>query len=155
MRDTIVRLGKFTLFRVLSLIITVIIAVYLAVFIANWGGHLDATRKANIRYETAIRIYANPSFQTLSTAELQKLVDEQAQLEFKRKGLDRPFILRSFSYLYDAISLNLGRSEYITSDSGSRVVQRILVEASRLKRNLRMSARICGTTLLTCLIPAL
>ena len=37
MRDIVARLGKFTLLRLVSLVVTVVIAVYITVFIANWA----------------------------------------------------------------------------------------------------------------------
>lgn len=128
MPEGIKKLGWFTLKRAFSLFITVIIAVYITVLIANWGGQMDETRKSQIKYYVAITIYANPAYQGMPTSELQALVDQMSQLEFERQGLDRPFILRSFGYLKDAITLDLGRSENMTSDSGSREVSRILLE---------------------------
>ena len=64
----------------------------------------------------------------MPSSELKALIDERVQLEYERQGLDKPFILRSFRYLLDAVTLNLGRSEHITSDSGSREVRWILME---------------------------
>lgn len=128
MKNMLATLGKHMLSRSLSLIITVVIAVYLTVFIANWGGHMDTNRKNNIEYNVAIAVYASPASQAMSTSELQELIQKRAQQEFKRHGLDRPFIVRSFSYLWDAITLSLGRSEQLTSDSGSREVRLVLLE---------------------------
>lgn len=128
MRDIVTRLGKFTLLRLVSLVITVIIAVYITVFIANWGGNLDAVRKFNIEHDISVEIFGNPAFQSMPSSELKALIDERVQLEYERQGLDKPFILRSFRYLLDAVTLNLGRSEHLTSDSGSREVRWILLE---------------------------
>ncbi len=128
MKEMFGKLGKHMLLRALSLIVTVVIAVYLTVLIANWGGHMDQNRRNNIEYNVAIAVYANPASQALSTSELQELVQKRAEHEFKSQGLDRPFIVRSFSYLWDAVTLNLGRSEQLTSDSGSRDVRRVLLE---------------------------
>jgi peptide/nickel transport system permease protein len=55
-------------------------------------------------------------------------VEEMAALEEKRLGLDQPFITRSFRYLTSALTLNLGRAQHMTSDSGSGEVRRILLE---------------------------
>ena len=46
----------------------------------------------------------------------------------KRLGLDRPFIVRSFGFLKDAMTLNLGRADMMISDSGSKTVRLILLE---------------------------
>ena len=128
MRDTLKRLGKYTLLRAVSLMFTVVIAVYLTVLIANWGGQMDETRKLMIEYEATVEIYGNPAYEDLSRAEMQKLIDDRIEREFRIRGLDQPFILRSFTYLRDAITLDLGRSQELTSDSGSREVRWVLLE---------------------------
>lgn len=128
MGDSLKRLAKFMIFRGVSLFITVIIAVYISVVIANWGGAMDQVRKNDIRYNIAVAVAGNPAYESLSSRELQKIISDLAEQEFERQGLNRPFILRSFVYLQNAITLNLGRSENITSDSGSRMVRLILLE---------------------------
>jgi peptide/nickel transport system permease protein len=49
-------------------------------------------------------------------------------MEVRRVGLDRPFLFRSFTFLANAITLNLGRAEYLTSDKGSGLVRLIILE---------------------------
>ena len=128
MREIISRLGKYMLLRSVSVFFTLLIAVYLTVFIANWGGHMDDVRKFNIEYEVSVMVYANPANQALSREDLQKLIHEITQQEYSRQGLDRPFLVRSVGYLRDAMTLSLGRSEQLTSDSGSREVRWVLLE---------------------------
>lgn len=122
------RITRHMLLRAIMLFATVVVGVYITVLIANMGGYLDTVRKAEIRFATAQGIYANPDFQQLPPAELNKLVEQLVQIEYQRQGLDKPFIVRSFGYLATALSLSLGRSEHMTSDSGSRQVRLILVE---------------------------
>jgi peptide/nickel transport system permease protein len=38
------------------------------------------------------------------------------RLEEERLGLDRPFLLRSFGFLANAMTLNLGMAESMSSD---------------------------------------
>ena len=59
---------------------------------------------------------------------LRLMIEEMATLEEERLGLDRPFILRSFGYLKNALTLTLGRAEHMTSDTGSKQVRLILLE---------------------------
>ena len=54
MRDIVARLGKFTLLRLVSLVVTVVIAVYITVFIANWGGNLDEAYASSILSMTSL-----------------------------------------------------------------------------------------------------
>ena len=57
-------------------------------------------------------------------------------------GLDTPFMLRSFIYLRDGLVLNLGRSQYMSSASGSRQVRLIILE------RLPVTLVLFGTTYL-------
>ena len=43
-------------------------------------------------------------------------------------GLDKPFVVRSFNFLKNALTLNLGRATYMSSDAGSRQVRNIILE---------------------------
>ncbi len=128
MKEILTRLGRFTLLRAVSLGLTVVVAIYLVVVIINMGGALDDSRRAQIRFEVTQAIYANPDYRDMPDAELQRLVDETAEREFRRLGLDRPFIERSVGYTTNAITLSLGRSESVMSDTGSRQVRQILLD---------------------------
>ena len=129
MRQIIARLGRFAVFRAIWLFLAVVVAIYLTVIIANMGGALDDIRKAEIRNAVGISIYMNPANKGLPASVLQQMVDETAELEFRRLGLDRPFFpMRSFQYTWNALSLQLGRAEQLTSDAGSKQVRLILLE---------------------------
>jgi peptide/nickel transport system permease protein len=126
--DTLTRLARYTFLRATALSLTVVVGVYLTVLIANMGGHVDIIRISQIRETVGATILTNPEFQTLPPSELQRLIEQRVQLEVQRLGLDQPFIWRSFTYLTDALSLNLGRAERLVSDSGSRQVRLIILE---------------------------
>jgi len=128
MRDTIKKLGKFALMRVITLAFALVVAVYLTVFIANWGGEMDENRKQLIQFEVASEMTGNPAYDHYSSEEFRELMQEQIDTQIARRGLDEPFLLRSFDYLIDAITLDLGRSQEMTSDTGSRNVRVILLE---------------------------
>lgn len=126
--STLSRLAKYTIVRTVALFFTVVVGVYLTILIANMGGYVDNIRRGSIRESVAIGVSADPSSRNLSVAERNRLIDERIRIEEQRLGLDRPFVLRSFGFLTDALTLNLGRAEYLTSDSGSRTVRLILLE---------------------------
>ena len=150
MREIINRLGKFALMRAVLLFLAVIVAVYLTVIIANLGGKLDDTRKAQIRLEMGQLAFGNPEFQGLPPEVVEEMFDEMAEREFLRLGMDRPFFpMRSFEYLWRALSLDLGRSEYISSDAGSKQVRLILME------RLPVTLALFGTANLVLFILAL
>jgi len=124
------RVAKYTGVRVVVLFITVLIGVYLTILIANMGGYVDEIRKGAIREQIAVAVSLDqsPEVKQLTQAERIALIDQQVALAEKRMGLDKPFIVRSFGFLKDAMTLNLGFAEAMFSDSGSKQVRLILIE---------------------------
>jgi peptide/nickel transport system permease protein len=125
---TLVRIAKYTLFRTVALLVTIVISIYLTILIANMGGYVDDIRRGSIREGIAISINLDPANRTLSPAQRNELINEMIRTEEERVGLDRPFVVRSFAFLTNAMTLNLGRAEYLTSDSGSKLVRNIILE---------------------------
>ena len=138
MKETIRRLSRFSLLRMVALVITVAVAVWLTCVIANMGGALDDVKRAQIQFEVSVSVYENPANVGIPTSVLEEAVKEIVEGRIRTLGLDRPFILRSFVYTRDAMRLTLGRAEFLTSDSGSRVVRNILLE--RLPSTLMLFA---------------
>ncbi len=114
--------------RALILFVIVLIATYITILVANVGGYIDELKKKEIEFQVAQAVQNNPQYKDLSPTEKTALIKKLAQVEIKRQGLDQPFIIRSFRYLWDAITLDLGRAEKMTSDSGSRSVRIIILE---------------------------
>jgi peptide/nickel transport system permease protein len=127
-RGTILRLARMAATRGLLLFLAVVVGVYLTVVIANMGGALDDVRRAEISANVAQAVRNNPAYQGLSQQEKAALIEELTRQQADALGLNRPFIQRSFTYLVNAMKLNLGWAEFITSDTGSRNVQQILLE---------------------------
>ena len=128
LRSAIARLARFSLLRVLTLWAVLWIAIYLTIVIINWGGLLDDMRKAQIRFEITSAISANPAFMGLTRSERLELIELEIATEEVRQGLNLPFMVRSGRYLINAMTLNLGQSENLLSDSGSMRVRNILLE---------------------------
>jgi peptide/nickel transport system permease protein len=120
MTETIRRVVTYTVYRVVALALTVVVGVYLAILIANMGGYVDQIRKAQIDEAVGASVLGDRSLQGLPPSELRRIIDQRKEIEYKRLGLDKPFLVRSFAYLWDALTLNLGRAEQLSSDSGSR-----------------------------------
>jgi peptide/nickel transport system permease protein len=125
--STFIRVARYTLVRLISLMITVVIGIYLTIMIANLGGYVDTIMKNAIR-ERVIEIFNGPSSRNLDPETRKKLIAETIALQEKRLGLDTPLAIRSFNYLADGLTLNLGRALNMTSDNGSKEVRRILLE---------------------------
>ena len=125
---TLARVLRYVLIRAVSLFLTVVVGVYLSILIANMGGYVDQIRKAQIREQVGSAVVADRSLRLLPSAEMRRIIDERIALEETRLGLNRPFLLRSFTYLGNALSLSLGRAERLTSDTGSKQVRDVILE---------------------------
>jgi peptide/nickel transport system permease protein len=126
--DTFLRVAKYTGVRIISLAVTVVIGLYLTILIANMGGYVDTIRTAQIREDVNARISANPANRGLSVEVRTKLINDEIQSQIHRLGIDQPFLLRSFNFLSDAITLNLGRALNMASNSGANEVRLIILE---------------------------
>lgn len=122
------RIAKYTLMKGITLLITVVIGVYLAILIANGGGYVDKMREGQIREQVSLQLAGNPEMAYLSQAERQQIYEQTVQIRIRQVGLDQPFMVRSFRYLWNGLTLNLGNAEYLLSDSGSKQVRNILGE---------------------------
>jgi len=126
--NTISRILRYTVVRLIVLFLTVVVAVYLTILIANMGGYVDKIQRAQIQEQVALALSSNPAFKSLSAAEKESQMAAQIALQEKNIGLDKPFVYRSFLYLKNALTLDLGRALKMSSDSGSRQVKNIILE---------------------------
>ena len=127
-RQAAIRLLRYSALKLVALFVTVTVGVYITVIVANMGGYVDEIRRGQIRETVALTLSTNREFQQLPQEQRTAVMADQIAMQERRYGLDRPFILRSFSYLSDALTLQLGFSEGLTSDSGSRLVRNIILE---------------------------
>jgi peptide/nickel transport system permease protein len=126
--STLSRIVKYTAVRIIALMFTITIGIYLTILIANMGGEVDNIRRGQIREGIAIGVSANPEMRQMTVQERNQLINELVRIEEERLGLNRPFLLRSFGFLANAMTLNLGFAESMTSDTGSKQVSLIILE---------------------------
>jgi len=122
------RFGRYTAVRIITLFCTVVVGIYLAILVANMGGFVDKILEGQIIEQVGGEIMANDQLRQLSFEERESWRDARVATLMAMRGLDRPFIIRSFEHLKNAITLNLGRATFIASDSGSKEVKRIILE---------------------------
>ena len=122
------RLARYTVGKFLSLFLAVLIGMYLTILVANMGGYVDEIMKAQIRERIGLSVAMDPELRRLPSEERLELIDGLVAVEEQRLGLDQPFIARSFRFLFNAMTLNLGSAQYLSSDSGSRFVRLIILE---------------------------
>lgn len=119
---------KYVVKRGIALFIMVVIAVYVTILIANMGGYVDEIIKSEAYMDIALRVREDPAYAHLTPDEKNDLINQLFEQEIERLGLGQPFLYRSFRYLKDALTLDLGRAQYLTSDSGSKMVRNIIFE---------------------------
>ena len=126
--STFTRVARYMSLRVVMLVITTVIGVYLTILIANMGGYVDTIMRNDIRERTNATVAALTANKSVSPEARRTMVEQMIALEEKRLGLNTPFVIRSFRYLGNALTLNLGRATYMVSDNGSREVRNIILE---------------------------
>lgn len=119
---------KYIVKRAIVLYTVTVIAIYLTIVISNLGGMLDAVVKEQIYLSILNHVKTHPDYKDLPPVEQDELIESMYRIEIKARGLDTPFPIRSLVYLKDALTLDLGRALYLTSDTGSRRVRLILLE---------------------------
>ena len=109
------KLARYTITRLATLAITVTIGIYLTILIANMGGYVDEIRRGAIREQVSIAVFQDQSaeMRSMSSEDKNKLIEEQVAIFEKQLGLDQPFIVRSFAFLTDALTLNLGYADTV------------------------------------------
>ena len=127
-QSALTRVVQYTSMRMVALFFTVLIGVYLTILIANMGGQVDKIRLNYIRESVAIASGFDPELKNMTAEERREHIGKLVALQEKRMGLDQPFLLRSFRFLWGAMTLNLGWADNLSSDSGSRQVRLIILE---------------------------
>ncbi|MGH9912398.1 MAG: ABC transporter permease [Nitrososphaeraceae archaeon] len=123
MTDFLFYVAKTTAYRVLVVVITLIISLIL------FGSTLDKVLTDRTRAEVVeASAQDNVQFRTLS--QRQAYIDEQIALKLKDLGLNEPWHSpkRFVNTFFDILTLDLGRSNFFTSDSGSSKVSDIIIE---------------------------
>lgn len=104
--------------RGLFLVVTLLIATYFIVLIANQGGLIDNIIKSEIRIFTIQELNSDPIFRRLPREDQQRIINETVALRIANRGLDQPFITKSFRQTWDALTLQLGLAQN-TYNTGS------------------------------------
>lgn len=119
-RSTLIRLGV--------LFVTVVIGVYLTILIANMGGYVDELVKGQINESLMMKVATDPIYKEMPEEKRAEYFQKKVELEIQRLGLDQPFAIRSFRFLKNALVLDFGSAQRLTSDSGSKQVRLIITE---------------------------
>ena len=123
MTDFLFFVAKTTAYRILVVVITVIITLILL------GSAMDKLLIDRTRAEV-VEAAAQDTIQFKTLSERQDYIDEQISLKTKDLGLDEPWYSpkRFVNTLFEVLTLDLGKSNFFTSDSGSSNVSDIIIE---------------------------
>lgn len=122
------RILKYISIRAGTVAVSLIVAVLLTIIIANFGGMVDEIVRTEVEFWVWEYINRNPEYRGLSEEERARIASQMTESALRARGLDKPFAVRVFIYLGDALTLRLGRSMHITSNAGSRQVWNIIAE---------------------------
>jgi peptide/nickel transport system permease protein len=126
--NSLLRVLKYSLVRLASLLFSVVVAIFLTILIASMGGKVDEMRMGEIRENVVQMVRSNRANRDLPPEQFQKLVDDLVFQEAHVQGLDQPLMLRAVRYMKRALTLDLGNALRMTSDSGSKQVRIIILE---------------------------
>ncbi|MDI9619308.1 MAG: ABC transporter permease [Candidatus Nezhaarchaeota archaeon] len=124
----VLRFARYAAKRGAVLFVVVVLAVYATILIANMGGYVDEMVKSQVMASVSQSVAQNPQYKMLPYEEKMKIINSLYEAELRRLGLDQSFYVRSFIYLGSALTMDLGRAQYMTSDSGSTIVRVIITE---------------------------
>ena len=119
------------LFFLLKRIINVFIVLFsiLVLTISLLGPTMDNVIKDSVKY-SVIDSLSNQKIEFKDITERQVYIDQQINLQIKNLGLEEPWYSpnRFFNTLFKVMVLDLGKSNFFVSDSGSSAVKDIIIE---------------------------
>ena len=116
-------LYRFVITRSINMFIVIFSTLILTV--ALLGSTMDKILIDAIRVDVVNAVNQGTKYQFHSSEERQKYLNSQISLQIKTFGLDEPWYSpkRFFNTLIRVMTLDLGKSNFFTSDSGSSNVQ--------------------------------
>jgi len=107
--ENLKRLTKYTLYKGVMLFFTVAIGVYITILIANFGGYIDEIFRGQIA-ESIMGMSMGGAFDDVPVEERDARIAEiEWQME-ENMGLHDPFLLRTFGFLFNGLTLNFGEA---------------------------------------------
>jgi peptide/nickel transport system permease protein len=108
--QTFTRVAKYTIVRVVALFLTVAVAVYLTIIIANMGGYVDEIIKGRIDGAISGRVMGG-WLRDEPTEKKFEIIEQTRQAMYEAEGLNEPFLMRTFRWLGQGLTLNWGESK--------------------------------------------
>jgi len=106
--ETFSRFIRYSTIRLVTLCIMVVISVFLTIIVANLGGFLDKVVSANIDESIGFMIYGGWLKDVTDQAEREQIIEQTRAAMQEGAGLNSPFLLRCFKWLWKGITLDWG-----------------------------------------------
>jgi len=120
---------RYVLIRAVAVAFTVAVGIYVAIWVSSIGGYHEEYQKAGVRASIIEGSFGHPMWRG-SPEEAWATIDEWCEAAYAALDMDKPFLIRSFRYFRDAVTLDLGESKAMVHRiSGSTSVKRIILEA--------------------------
>lgn len=124
-KDTVARISRYALVRLLVLALMLFTGLYLAVIAVNFGGFIDDIYRANI--DEAIQFTIPPDGMTPEESEAY-FAEMRATME-EAYGLNTPFLVRCLRWTWDAMFFNWGDTfRFAVRDGSSNQVFDVVSE---------------------------
>jgi peptide/nickel transport system permease protein len=104
------RLAKYTVVKGITLLGSLAIGLYLTILIINLGGYVDRIFEAQIDEQIGGMILGGWLKEVTDEVERNRIIDETRFAMQRAKGLHEPFLSRTFYWLWQSMSLDVGRA---------------------------------------------
>ena len=128
--QTFSRFIRYSSIRLVTLCIMVAISVFLTIIVANLGGFLDKVISANIDESIGFMIKGGWLKDVTDQAERDQIIEQTRAAMQESAGLNSPFLLRCFKWLWKGITLDwgVGRSYSIYNSESTPEVRDTILE---------------------------
>lgn len=121
LRATISRFIRYSTVRLVTLCIMVAIAVFLTIIVANLGGYLDTVVSANIDESIGSMLQGGWLKEVTDETQRNQIIEQTRLAMQKSAGLDSPFLVRCFKWLWKGLTLDWGQTRTYTLFGGVTV----------------------------------
>ena len=110
----ILRITRYLLLRLVTLVLTLIVGVYIAVVVANLGGYVDEMQRASIA-ESINAMFGKPPLNETPVEQKAAIYQELVNEMEEAAGLHQPFLLRCAGWTVSALLFKLSNPDVIAA----------------------------------------
>jgi len=127
--STFRRVARYTVVKLVTIMISVVIGLYLTILVANLGGYVDEVFRGMIN-EMIFGMVRAGQFKDIDEADREQAIADTLWMMEESYGLHEPFLLRTLSWLKHGLILDLGEARYrYPSDPDTGQVKELVLES--------------------------